>query len=280
MTEQQDDGMIIQMGKSRKRFHTPVLSKELSRMSEDKLPKAADDIQGLIADYCGILAEALYFDPKLQEKLFARLQTARKEITEAESKKDPSNLIVTLNKVIFDVHRIHARIAKEQEFTNKSVWLRWLSPALVLVYIFIIIGIIVLGWESNLGGTEMPVLGIPLAVLVWSLIGSVAAILYRFYTYRIRELSQVSLEVTWLIARPLTGVIMGMASYVIIVAGLLVFGDVAQSTPGTPTIRPQLLWAVAFLAGFSDRFFEGFIHILVSKLSDAIPKSPPSADDA
>jgi hypothetical protein len=278
MTEQQDGGMTIQIGESRKSFHTPVLSRELSRMPADKLPEAVDNLQGLIADYCGILAEALYFDPKLQEKLFTRLQSARKEIAEAESK-DPAELVVTLNKVIFDVHRVHARIAKEQEFINKSVGLRWLSPSLVLVYIVIIFGIIALGWRLNLGEGAMPVIGIPLAVVLWSLIGSVAAILYRFYTYRIRELNQVSREVTWLIARPLTGIIMGMVSYLIIIAGLFVFGVAPEPNSDPPTIRSQLLWAVAFLAGFSDRFFEGFIHMLVSRVSDVAAKSTSSADD-
>ena len=273
MTEQQNDGMTIQRGTSRIKFRTPVLSRELSRMPADKLLEAVDQLQGLIADYCGILAEALYFDPKLQAKLFARLQAARKDIADAESK-DSRNLVVTLNQVIFEVHRVHARISKEQEFINKSGSLRWISPSIVLVYMVIIIVVIILGWESNLGSTEMPVIGIPLTVLVWSLIGSVAAILYRFYTYRLRELSQVSLEISWLIARPLTGVIMGMVSYVIIVAGLLVFGNATQSTIDTPVIRPQLLWAVAFLAGFSDKFFEGFIRALLSKLPDFAPKSP------
>ena len=73
---------------------------------------------------------------------------------------------------------------------------------------------------------------------------------------------------------------MGMVSYISIVAGLFVFGAATQTTLGTPETRPQLLWVVAFLAGFSDKFFEGFIRTLVSKFSDAAPESPPSADDA
>ena len=277
MAGQQNDGMTIQIGVSRIKFYTPVLSRELSRMSADKLPEAVDQLQGLIADYCGILAEALYFDPKLQTKLFTRLQAARRDIADAESK-DSRTLVVTLNQVIFEVHRVHAIISKEQEFIDKSGSLRWISPSIVLLYIVIIIGVIIFGWKSNIGSTEMPVIGIPLTVLVWSLIGSVAAILYRFYTYQIRELGQVSLEISWLIARPLTGVIMGMVSYVIIVAGLLVFSNATQESSIAPVIKPQLLWAVAFLAGFSDKFFEGFIRALLSKLPALAPKSPN--DDA
>jgi hypothetical protein len=276
MTEQQDDGMTIRMGDRRISFHTPVRSKDLSRMGAKELRKATYEMHGLIADYCGILAETLYAHPELQKTLFARLQAARTAIDEP---KDQANQVFTLNEIIFEVHRIHAIIAKEQKFIDQSARLRWLSPTLVLVYIVIIIGIIIFGWETNAGFMEMPVIGIPLSVLLWSLIGSVAAILYRFYTYRIRELSQINLEITWLIARPLTGVIMGMVSYVFIIAGLFVFGAATQSTIGVPATKPQLLWAVAFLAGFSDKFFEGFIRTVTSKLSSSTSQSLSNEND-
>jgi hypothetical protein len=273
MTEQQDDGMTIQWGRRRQSFRTPVLSKDLSRMPADRLPEAAYELHGLIADYCGILAETLYLRPKRQEDLFARLQAARRAI---DKPKEPADQVVTLNDAIFEVHRVHAIIAKEQEFINQSVRLRWISPALVLFYIIIVIGIMALGWKSD-EEFMMPMIGIPLAVLLWSLIGSVAAILYRFYTYHIRELSEVSLQVTWLIARPLTGIIMGMVSYLTIVAGLFVFGSATQSNTGTTATRPELLWLVAFLAGFSDKFFEGFMRNLLSRISGPAPESGPSA---
>lgn len=275
MTEQQDDGMTIQWGRRPQSFHTPVLSKDLSRMPADRLPEAAYELHGLIADYCGILAETLYLRPKLQEKLFARLQAARRAI---DKPKDPADQVVTLNDAIFEVHRVHAIIAKEQEIINQSVRLRWISPTLVLVYIIIVIGIMTLGWNSE-AGFMMPVIGIPFAVLLWSLIGSVAAILYRFYTYHIRELSQVSLQVTWLIARPLAGIIMGMVSYLAIVAGLFVFGVATQLNTSTTAPRPELLWLVAFLAGFSDKFFEGFMRNLLSKISGPSQESGSSAAD-
>jgi cell shape-determining protein MreD len=275
MTEQHGAGLTI--GERKVTFHTPVLSRDLSVMTASELPNAAYQIQGLIAEYCGYLAENLYFGSALQETLFARLQAARKEIDESNESR---NLAVTLNKVIFEVHRIHARIAQEEKFIATRRPLRWISPSLVLVYIVIIIAIIVRGSKSNMEMAMMPVIGIPVGVLLWSLIGSVAAILHRFYTYRIKDLSQVNLEIAWLIARPLTGLIMGMVSYVFIIAGLFVLANATQSNSDVSAIRPQLLWAVAFLAGFSDRFFESFIRTLVRKLSGAAPSSRPSTNGA
>jgi hypothetical protein len=72
---------------------------------------------------------------------------------------------------------------------------------------------------------------------------------------------------------------MGMVSYVFIIAGLFVFGAATQSTIGVPATKPQLLWAVAFLAGFSDKFFEGFIRTVTSKLSSSTSQSLSNEND-
>src|SRR5450631_2017096 len=260
----------IQLQNGLKYFRPPVTSRELGKMEPDKLDDAAYEIQGWISDYCGYLAELLYFDPKLQENLFARLQEARKDIKNSMAE----DLEGALNDAIFTVHRVHASIAREQELEKKRGSLGVGFITLSLVYIAVIIGIIVYG-NNSCNWLQKTVIGIPISVLLWSFLGSLAAILYRFYNSRLSDLSQVSVELNWLIARPLIGVIMGMLSFVIISAGLLVFGPATQ--PGNdPSIRPQLLWAVAFLAGFSDKFYLGFIDSLVGKFSGTGSKSPPN----
>ena len=274
MIDREDDGVTIQTGEQKISFHTPVLSRDISEMSPDKLSEAALELHSLIATYCGYLSEILYIDPKLQDNLFARLQESRRKIDTA---KGTGNLKVALNEAIFEVHRVHVSIAKNQELLAKRERLQWISPVVVLVFAVIIVGVIILGRELD-ESAVMPIIGIPFSVLLWSLIGSVAAILYRFYNYRITKLTQINLQITWLIARPLTGVIMGMVSYVAIVAGLFIFGGETQTTLGAPTIKPQLLWLVAFLAGFSDRFFEGYIQTLVNTLSRSTPEKQGEDD--
>jgi hypothetical protein len=46
--------------------------------------------------------------------------------------------------------------------------------------------------------------------------------------------------------RPIVGIVMGTLTYMMVVAGLLVFAQEAQ--PKTP----ELLWVVAFIGSFSD----------------------------
>jgi hypothetical protein len=268
MTEFQGKEKTIQSRGEWIKFKPPVLSRNISSMPPEELPVSASIIHGWIADYCGYLAEILYMDSTLQDQLFTRLQEARMNIDRA---KEPEALKVALNDAIFQVHRIHVSIAQGQELSYQKVRMQWISPILVLLYILIIIGIIILtpGLDESL---KIPVIGIPVSVLIWSLLGSVAAILYRFYNFQLTKLMQVSPQVSWLIARPLTGVIMGMVSYVAIIAGLFIFSGDTPTTLGIPAIRPQLLWLVAFLAGFSDQFHEGFIHAIIDKLTKPTPK--------
>ena len=65
---------------------------------------------------------------------------------------------------------------------------------------------------------------------------------------------------------------MGSLSYLAIVSGLIIFGAVPEMTPATAIGRPQLLWAIAFLGGFSDKFFEAIIRVMVGKFSDTSSK--------
>src|SRR5664279_3951445 len=130
-TELESEGKPILLRNIPKYFRPPVTSRELGKMAAVDLGDAAYKIQGWISDYCGYLAELLYFDPKLQENLFARLQEARKNIetsTRADALENSNNLTgtkrssdleVVLNAAIFEVHRVHASIATEQELVKK-----------------------------------------------------------------------------------------------------------------------------------------------------------------
>jgi H+/gluconate symporter-like permease len=208
------------------------------------------------------------FDRPAQDELFSRLQQCRADIAAsvASEDKDPGPLITTLNHVIFEVHRIHFEIATQQDFLEfKHHKARgWLFVAVILLYVAIIVAIIFYEWNSP-KFLMVPMIGIPVSVVIWSLLGSLAAILYRFYNYsRIRKLYK---ESTWLIARPLTGVIMGMLSYLIIVAGLFIFGTASQASNEashleasnetsqiTSHLHDAFFWVVAFISGLSIDF--------------------------
>lgn len=116
------------------------------------------------------------------------------------------------------------------------------------------------------------ILGVPLSVLVWGAGGSLAAILYRFYKTPQGERVQWSYEFRWLLARPLIGIIMAAVAYVALFAGVFVLEGAATGMETAAGVRrPELFYVIAFLAGFSDKFYEGIIELLTSRV--ASPKT-------
>jgi hypothetical protein len=136
---------------------------------------------------------------------------------------------------------------------------RYVAVLVSFFTLLVLIGLIVLG---SLGGIDfqatLPVIGIPLSVIVWSAIGSFTAMLYRF-----NKSSDIELQdpLRWLLTRPLTGVVMGSLTFLIVKIGLL--AAVPEDTNFLDS--PELFWLVAFLAGFSDRFADGLLHSLVGR---------------
>ena len=112
------------------------------------------------------------------------------------------------------------------------------------------------------GETVLPVLGVPSCVLLWSVIGSFAAILYRFSNAGDRELED---PLRWLFSRPLTGVIMGAITFLVIRAGLLTMSPAPDANTIEKLGTNEIMWLVAFLAGFSDRFADGLLKSLVGR---------------
>ncbi len=110
------------------------------------------------------------------------------------------------------------------------------------------------------GDSAPPVLGVPWCVLFWSFVGSFAAILYRFTNAGDQELED---PLRWLFARPLTGVVMGSITYLVIKAGFLTLGSATGDAAALGT--KDVMWLVAFLAGFSDRFADSLLQSLVGR---------------
>lgn len=87
-----------------------------------------------------------------------------------------------------------------------------------------------------------PLLGIPMGVVIWSFIGSFAAMLTQFYQKPVHEFGNT---LKWVIIRPVLGVVMGAAVYLAFVS-LGMVSSVQQSN-----LLPLL---IAFFVGYSDTF--------------------------
>lgn len=86
-----------------------------------------------------------------------------------------------------------------------------------------------------------PILGIPMGIVVWSFIGSFAAMLTQFYQKPVHEFGNT---LKWVIIRPVLGVVMGAAVY-------LALYSLVLSPSNTNSLLPLL---VAFFVGYSDTF--------------------------
>ena len=117
----------------------------------------------------------------------------------------------------------------------------------------------------------IPHISVPLWALIWGALGSLSAILYKFYIIKRRV--RFSIEFQWLIARPIIGILMSAVAYIAVKSGLVLVGaedsvvstDVSVVSTDVSENSTRFTAIVCFLAGFSDRVYLGIIDLLVSK---------------
>ncbi|HAC63437.1 MAG TPA: hypothetical protein DCF68_07825 [Cyanothece sp. UBA12306] len=210
------------------------------------------------------IAEKLYDNDLLQADLFFRLEGAKRIISvysdTGESDIDESDL----DKADFDIRRVGAVLSREIQQQKWEARLRFIVPILVFVYTAIIVGIIFIG--SNTWDTEtiIPIIDIPVFVLVWSGIGSLATILFRFYK---KQQKSASDEIRWLIARPIIGIITGAVVYLAIISGLTFLGLTNIDEAVNQKISSEAIAIIAFLGSFSDLVFDTVINNIIGGFS-------------
>jgi|GEM_PF-6564217 len=161
--------------------------------------------------------------------------------------------------VEFRINSIKNLVSLEER--EQADQLRWrnFTIAIMGIYIGLAIYLSFLPDARHLLDDKSDVLvnifGVPLRILFWAGMGSLAAILYRFYTTN--GLVRFDVELRWLIARPLIGIIMGAMAYLALEAGLLLMSG------EQPAVKPEVALIGAFIAGFSDKFYLGVIDLLV-----------------
>jgi hypothetical protein len=202
-------------------------------------------------------AEILIDDEQQQTRVFERLVAIGKSLSNLQRNISPLETVAAAE---FEIKAIRSIITKRLRIDSEQKRIRYLVPGLILIYTGLLIFIIYCGYHIKSDSLTLPIIGIPVYVLVWGGIGSLAAILYRFYTQEIGRMSQ---EFRWLIARPIIGIIMGSIAYLGVVSGMLIL---STSNGTTGTVREEIVWLLAFLGGFSDRFFESVIAALLARV--------------
>lgn len=219
-----------------------------------------------------VIAEELYDDLSLQEELFKRLSAARTVLQELERNRRPGDAIQAAD---FDIKSIGAKVSGLLRSRRDDQRLRYFAPTLIVFYIFAIALLVIFYKDGYFPDNRIPVLEIPVAVFAWASVGSVASMLYRVYK---EELGGLRKEFWWVFSRPIIGVVMGSLAYLAIVSGTLVVSNISSTGSGTDVVRSEIIWIAAFLGGFSDRFFENTVSILVQRLSS--DQNNDSGEDA
>jgi hypothetical protein len=174
-----------------------------------------------------------------------------------------------LQLVRVDAEQIKAALDTDKHESQKRRQIRRVAVLVSLMSLIAIASFIGYArWAHIDDQSVLPFFGIPSCVIFWSAIGSFAAILYRFTNAGDREIED---PIRWLFSRPLTGIIMGTITYLILKAGLLTIEqgtNAVSADAGSLHKTSEFMWLIAFLAGFSDRFSDGLLRTLIGKFGD------------
>jgi len=193
-------------------------------------------------------------DPDFQQKIWCLLMEQMADAYETSTERG-------LTLVQYSAGQIEAVLNSYQQANNYRRKARWIGVVVSLLSLAGIGLFLRFADTTNLNGDAAPpVLGVPWCVLFWSFVGSFAAILYRFTNAGDQELED---PLRWLFSRPLTGIVMGSITYLVIKAGFLTLGSAPAG--GENLGSNDVMWLVAFLAGFSDRFADSLLQSLVGR---------------
>jgi len=118
---------------------------------------------------------------------------------------------------------------------------------------------------------ERLIFGIPLPIMVWSVVGSFTSMLFRAGQL---PFSNPQEALRWLLFRPVVGIVMGLLTYLMVTAGLIVFAGTSKAQ------TPELLWVIAFVGSFSDSLSVNLLQKIVGKFQAAEAGSAnPSASE-
>jgi hypothetical protein len=159
------------------------------------------------------------------------------------------------------------RGAKRFTVVSVTLYLGILIALLSCVYAFSNVGPIE---GRSLDQLKVRLFEIPWPVILWSFIGSIAAMIYRFNRKPIHAFGDA---VKWMITRPVQGVVLGSAFYLVLVSGLFLLTGVNPAESSESARVSETVLVLAFLVGFSDKFADAVFNTLIDRYSSSVKKS-------
>jgi hypothetical protein len=175
---------------------------------------------------------------------------------------------------------IAERLIVVQRLVHQDRRRRMLTVSVVIGYIglaMLATGAFAIIWGGRLPAVvtpladqRLPLVKVPWPVLIWSLIGSFASMIHQFNQKPIADFGDA---IKWLLTRPVQGMVLGAAFYLVVTSGLLLLTGTAAGKAGV-MVADDVILALAFLVGFSDRFADR----VFSAVARAVPGRSQTAD--
>ncbi|MBE0573614.1 hypothetical protein IH575_01790 [Candidatus Dojkabacteria bacterium] len=209
-------------------------------------------------------------DPVAQETLFAKLEEAsqivRSKWNEAEYQMRLGRAEFLINSTSAEIFRldkqreirladVNSQIEAENKVRQDEAKLNWIIPAIITVYALLIIGVVIgsffLGYQED---AEIPFINVPLSILVWSGVGSLSSLIYRYYR-RIKKSSLTS-EIRLAFGKFWIGLVSGTIFYFALRSGLFLLSNSELDINQSPLGQQQFIWVLVWLISFSDFVFD------------------------
>jgi hypothetical protein len=276
--------------------------KELSRLLQ-RLSRITDEVNVRIANLNASFTALVYpaaYSGKFVEKMVAKIghQELRDEATmhlnvtkrlveKLEKEKSTDKRIDVLSDEAQAAVAIITELEKHHQIAEQLVGLdrQWRNKTLITVTVYLVVviafvSVLIWLWSDGLDyigsihTMKLPLLGVPWPVIVWSLLGSLGAMIHRFNK---KPIYAFGVALKWLITRPVQGVVLGSALYFALVSGLFLLTGFTVDIDGSPqpTITDAVILVLVFLIGFSDRFADSVLNTLVAKYSKESEQNAP-----
>lgn len=211
-------------------------------------------------------------DSVSQEKLFSKLEEASQIVRSKWSETEYWQKIVRaqflINSASAEIFRldkqrelrvadVNYQIELENKVRQDEIKLTWIIPSIISFYTILVVAVTVLSISNGVGDLLIPLINIPLSVLVWSAIGSLSALIYRYYR-RIKRASLIP-EIRLTFGKFWIGLISGAIFYFAVRSGLFILSSQQVDINQSPLGQQQLMWVLVWLISFSDFVFERVI---------------------
>lgn len=239
-----------------------------ANLDSDEVPHAGaaphDEIEALderIRGYYALIPRALVAEPETQLEALHLVQEAERVLIPPVDRTHLIDAHLHLAQVDIEIER--SRGARGSSYV--------LAGILYLVGLFILAGQGLGLFRTGVDALTMNgfmLIGIPVPIWLWAVIGSLTSMLLRAGNFPFRSWHQA---LRWFLFRPIAGIVMGVMTYLMVKAGLLILSG--ESEPQAP----ELLWVIAFAGAFSDTLSITLMDRLTGRLALKDKSAPPSA---